>query len=85
MSSNKAFEIEVKRFYLPGYELTDECPKCKATTTYDLEDNYLSYPTANKPTRFNFCCSNCDHEWHRQILLTVKVELLPAASAEETP
>jgi hypothetical protein len=79
-----SFEIEVKRFYVPGVVLTATCPKCGAVKEVDLGDHYLSYPKANEPNDYGFYCSECSHEWNRKILVTLKVELLPEESTRET-
>jgi hypothetical protein len=70
-------EIDVKRFYVPGFSLEDKCPNCGALVKYDLSDSYLSYPLANEPMSHSFYCGDCEHEWERMILLTIKVEMLP--------
>lgn len=80
MSRGKSFEIDVKRFYMPGHELADTCKKCGQVVTHDLGERYISYPVANEPADHCFYCGECDHEWKRKILVTVAVHLLPNVS-----
>lgn len=73
-------ELDVKRLYVPGTVLQDNCPKCKKLVVHDLADYYLSYPTVNEPENWGFWCGEddgCGHEWTREILVTFKVEMLP--------
>lgn len=84
MSNRKSFEIDVKRFYMPGCKLADACAKCGAVVEQDLGDHYLSYPMANEPFARSFYCE-CGHEWKRMALLAVDVKLLPEAGSAETP
>lgn len=74
--TNKAepFEVEVKRFYLPAV-LTCDCPACGVPAVCDMENDYLSYPMANKPFDQGLCCRECEHEWNVSLTLTVRVEV----------
>jgi hypothetical protein len=69
--------LDVKRLYLPGTVLEDQCPSCGVLCCVNLATQYLSYTRINEPSEFTFWCSACVHEWPRQILLTMRVELLP--------
>lgn len=71
------FEIEVKRFYLPGLDVRVECPNCKRTVEVPGDGHYLSYPPANAPFTHTVWCSDCEHEWPIKLLLTVKLEVVP--------
>lgn len=73
-------ELDVKRLYLPGTVLEDQCPSCGVLCRHDLGQQYLSYPLINEPAEFTFWCSACEREWPRQIVLTMRVELLPKAA-----
>lgn len=60
-TSENAFEINVKRFYLP-FEINWTCPNCKEKGKQDLNHDYLSYPIAGKPFTHTLYCYDCDHE-----------------------
>jgi hypothetical protein len=69
-------DIDVKRFYIPGFTLQSKCPECNKEVIVDLASDYLSYPKANEPDNYDFYCGDCEAEWTKQILLTIKVEML---------
>lgn len=58
----KPFELDVKRFYC-NYVINDKCPECKTLWKYDLTNDYLSYPTTNKPIKLDGYCQECYAEW----------------------
>lgn len=72
--SDQGIEFDVKRFYIPGVELSSPCPKCGHVCVHDLSSDYLSYPTANVPMEEGFYCDECGHEWNEWIVLRVSVE-----------
>jgi hypothetical protein len=73
--NGKAFEIEDgKRFYMPGVVLSDTCPKCKKKVKQAMEDNYLSYPTANRAFDHTMWCDACSHEWKVKLILNVELK-----------
>lgn len=76
MSDPAQFEIEVKRFYVPGVEAP--CPTCGRLCKRD----YLSHPTANRPERVTFYCGACDDadracEFDRTVTVHVRAEVGP--------
>ena len=70
----KSEEVDVKRFYLPGVKLTGACPKCAKKCVSDFENEYLSYPTAEKAFDFD-CCCKCGHEWKVKLVLRIALTL----------
>ena len=66
-------EIEVKRFYLAGVEISANCPKCGKKIKYDIEQ-YMSYPKLNKKETINFLCIKCDDFFEEHIKLVLTVE-----------
>jgi len=50
LNGAEEFEVNVKRFCLPGVELRRNCPGCGDLTVVDMGERYLSYPTANAVT-----------------------------------
>lgn len=71
--TGKSFDVEVKRFYVPGLKFMDDCPKCNKGVVMDLARDYLSYPSFNEPNAIRFYCQDCDAEWSRDILLELTV------------
>ena len=73
--------LELKRCYLPGVVLSDECPSCGKTKTVDLEENYLLLPPMNEAFTFTFYCGDCDEadrrpcEWQHKLVLNISVSL----------
>jgi len=67
------FDIEVKRFYVPVI-IKAKCPKCKKEIENDYSQDYLSYPTANKPMETYFYCEDCDEEFYINTILKVTLE-----------
>ena len=65
-------EIEEKRFYMPCKVIVT-CPKCN----YEYEDdNYLSYPIANKDIDYDCYCGQCDHEWSEKVKIVLGIEVV---------
>ncbi len=67
-----------KRFYAPGYKVTDKCTECGNIVTTDLTNNYLSSPVVGVPAEVYYCCSKCDHEWEVKVVVTFSVALWSA-------
>lgn len=59
----ESFEIDAKRFYVPGARLVGVCPECGAAYERDLGRHYLSHPVANAPFEHTCWCGECNHEW----------------------
>lgn len=72
-----AFELDVKRFYLPGIVLRDDCPKCGAECVHDFGKWYLSYPQANEAFLEGLYCRACSHEWKVELILVVELRTVP--------
>lgn len=70
------FDLDVKRFYIPGYKLEGPCPKCQAPYERDFNEQYLSYPQANAPTEVTLYCGSCEHEWEVTMRLNITLELV---------
>lgn len=78
--------LDIKRFYVPGCTITSKCPKCGETDEMDLEQDYLSYPSLDKPTEVLFRCASangCETEWTG--LVQVSVEIKVVAHAHMAP
>ena len=67
-------EIEIKQFYLPVV-IKDECPKCGNEVSYDLEDQYLSYPILNKAENIDLECEVCETEFQIPITLRMSIDI----------
>lgn len=76
-TSEEPFELNIKRFYIPGYVLTSECPKCKEVRKMDLGEQHLSYPKSGEPEALHFYCEGCEEEWQEHVIVRVSVELAP--------
>jgi hypothetical protein len=70
-------ELDVKRFYLPGARVVDDCPECGAEVTRDMGKNYLSHPKLGVPADVHMYCDECEHEWDVGIVVEVTVRLAP--------
>ena len=73
INKKEPMEIEVKRFYHP-FEIYDECDKCGKEIASWINTDYLSYPELYKPFKINFSCEECDHEWSREIIISMNVK-----------
>ncbi len=74
----KGYELEVKRFCVPGYVLKTKCPECDADFERDYGEDYLSYPTIGAPFTETLYCyaqfedgESCDHEWDVELCLSL--------------
>lgn len=65
--------IDVKRFYLEGIVIYENCPKCEKLIKFD-DSQYMSYPNLNRKETINILCENCDDFFEVSIKLTLKVE-----------
>ena len=59
-------EIDSKRFYAP-LRFIETCPECGREVVKDCEDDYLSYPKLNEPTKIHFYCSYVDEETDQDV------------------
>lgn len=74
LTKQPEFEIDVKRFYIPGLEAA--CPRCGKKCEHD----YLSHPTANKAEAVTFYCGSCDDagkpaEFEKMVTVHVELEI----------
>lgn len=68
-------ELDIKRFYIPGVILEVDCPQCGQTLQQDLEHDYLSFPSLDKPETVYFYCDECGlEEIEGQIVLHLSIE-----------
>lgn len=82
-SGEDAFDIEVKRFYIPGSKIEDVCPKCQAPTSRDCDDDYFSFPVANAPFSETLCCGECGAEWEVQLIIRISLEVVATKGSAE--
>ena len=69
-------DIEVKRFYMPGIIVEDECSKCLEVVEWSGESDYISYPnTSDKNMHVHMYCQDCENEWEIPITLEITVKL----------
>ncbi len=64
-------ELEIKRFYLEGLEISEKCPKCGKEI---FINDYLSYPKMNDVEKIWFYCDDCDFEFGKRIRLNISIE-----------
>ena len=62
--------IDVKRFYLPGVEIKEDCPSCGAHCDQDLDKQYMNYYFNERIVEFGYC-QECDYVWERKFILEV--------------
>ena len=58
-NSKPGTELNVKRFYVPGFIIKSDCPNCGKEQDQDLGDQYLSYPSLGVPSKVHFACEPC--------------------------
>lgn len=68
-------ELDVKRLYLPGLVVKDECPKCQEPWKHDFDSDYLSYPVIGSVQDLGAYCQKCEHEWSVKVVLRLSLEL----------
>ena len=75
--------MSIKRFFLP-FAIVGPCPKCgaEASRDFEREPDYLSYPVLDTPFLIWIDCAACKHEWQVTATLTVRLTLVPAATAK---
>jgi len=66
-------KIDVKRFYMPGLLIRDDCPSCGASEMKDMSHQYVSYPNIGAKILFGFYCDECEHEWEKNIIINITV------------
>lgn len=71
------FELEVKRFYMPGFTLEGKCPECGEEYVHDFGTDYLSYPKVGEAFDHDCYCVECDHEWTIVLKLNIGLEVVP--------
>ena len=76
-NNGKPFEVEEKRFYVPGSVMKGKCPKCGAAYKHDFGEDYFAYPSVNEPIEVHCTCGKCEHEWDERVVLRVTVEMAP--------
>ena len=76
-TATKPFEIEDKRFYVPGATMEGKCPGCGAAYKHDFGEDYFAYPSVNEPIEVYCACGKCEHEWDERIILRVTLEMAP--------
>lgn len=79
MDGDGAVDIDSKRFYMPTV-LTADCPVCGKEVVRRLDEDYLSYPTANIVGRMSMMCvtnaaSGEGHEFEVPYILMVSIEV----------
>lgn len=82
-------DLEIKRFYVPGFVLKTKCPKCGGDFERDYGEDYLSYPPVGKPFKETlYCCADvddggtCEHEWEVTLRLDVRLSV-PTSSTPQ--
>ena len=86
-SGNPQFELDIKRFYMPGTVIRTRCPSCGVDYVKDFDEKYLSYPSVGTPIEIDGYCSECNHEWLVcKVQLKLSVEIVPdtTGSSEST-
>jgi hypothetical protein len=71
------FEVDLKRFYVPGCKLDGHCPKCNQPFTLDFGEQYISFPVANAVNEVACWCCHCENEWNVNVRLNFSLELVP--------
>ena len=72
----KGYDLEIKRFYVPGIKLVGKCPECGSAYEQDFEDDYLSNPSFGKPTTIYCFCDECDHEWQTKVQIDMTMKYI---------
>ncbi len=76
LKETMSFEIEVKRFYMDGFKIISNCPKCNSKNILDLSVDYLSYPIVNEMFEEYVYCENCDHKYATKLILKLDLEIV---------
>ena len=63
-----------KRFHLDGVVLKKQCT-CGEIMEYNLEGNYLSYPSVGYPDKIYMYCGSCETEHEDALQVTVLINL----------
>lgn len=77
LTDSESFEVNDKRFCLPGVKVCAVCPTCGVTVTRDYSRDYLDYPTANAPILeyFSHTAEPKDHEFTVSLILRITLEV----------
>jgi transcription elongation factor Elf1 len=69
-------ELDVKRFYLRGLQVTFNCPACQKENQVRLDKTILNYPELGSVNRAYLDCQHCNAEL--TIPLYVRINVSPA-------
>jgi hypothetical protein len=84
VKQGKDFQINDKRFYMPGASIQMPCPECHVLKKHDFCEHYLSYPIANispetvgrSGNLVHLQCEECDHEWEIEVAVNVSIDVV---------
>ena len=76
INTNQPFELEVKRFRVPGIIIETECKNCGTILRYDMETDYFCYPIVNQPFQTWIYCDECDEETTINLQIRIDVQLV---------
>lgn len=74
ISDTPTGDLDIKRMYLPGVKVEDDCPKCGKTWTFDGDVSHISYPVMNDKVELYGNCE-CGEDWSVSVTLGVKIKL----------
>ena len=72
---NQKGSLNIKRCYLPGIIVEDDCPKCGIKWTFNGTNDYVSNPVIGDNIDLHAYCKDCNNEWSVQIQLQVTITL----------
>lgn len=72
----KTKELPIKRLYVPGVQLVDNCPKCGKEHTKDFKNYCIDYPTANDFNSIYMACSDCNQEWEAKVFIEFGIKIV---------
>ena len=75
----KEKELPIKRFYIPGLKLVDNCPNCGKIRTVDFKNYCIDYPIANGINKVYMGCDECNHDWEVSILIEFNMKIVDKA------
>lgn len=65
-------ELDTKRLYLRGLDISDKCPEC-GETCYHNDFHPLEDVIMNGLNEVRFICDECDYEFAREIFFNVSI------------
>ena len=73
------YEIQDKRFPLPGAVVSSCCPKCSVECIKDFEHGYISCPKSGVEDVQYFYCELCDYVWEVgfRFIIEARIEPIP--------